>query len=196
VLRFAAVAAVALLAALALWHPAPRPALVALTPAPGTAPRRLRRPPGPPPARAVVYVVGAVRHPGLYTLASAARIDDAVRAAGGLTAQADPQAINLAARVADGDEIVAPVLGAPLPTLTRRRVRSTEPRVKASGVVVNVNDADAAMLATVPGIGATLAARIVQVRELDGPFASLDQLLDVAGMTASRLDKLRPHLTL
>jgi competence protein ComEA len=201
-LRVVAVLAVLLVAAFAVWHPAPGPAIAVVSPAPtaGAAGHR-HRSVGPPADRGsapVVYVVGAVARPGLYRLQPGARVDDAVRAAGGLVRGADPQAINLAAHVADGDEIAAPLLGAPTTTLSRRsaHARAAKRGAKTPVALVNVNHADAAALEALPGIGATLAARIVQVRELDGPYDTLDQLLDVAGMTAARLDRVRPYLTL
>ncbi len=68
--------------------------------------------------------------------------------------------------------------------------------MQAVAAPVNVNTADAASLALVPGIGATLAARIVAMRESEGQFDTLDELLDVAGMTPSRLDRARNSLSI
>lgn len=178
-----------------IWHPAaPTPLAAAGTPAP--APDRHPRPgPRAPQGDAVVYVAGAVVRPGLYRLHSGARADDAVRRAGGFLADADRGALNLAAHVADGDEVFAPVLGGPTPRAAGRRSRTPATK-KTTAAVVNVNVATAAELATVPGIGVTLAARIVDVRERDGAYTSFDQLLDVAGMTPARLERVEPHLTI
>src|SRR5580658_5116396 len=103
--------------AFAVWHRAP-PAFTTSTasePAPSARPRaEIRRAHRPAEAgAALVYVVGAVARPGLYRVAADARVDDAVRAAGGLRADADPAGINLAARANDGDEIAVPLLGQP-----------------------------------------------------------------------------------
>lgn len=141
----------------------------------------------------VVYVAGAVVHPGLYHLHSGARADDAVRSAGGFRSDADTGAVNLAAHVADGDEVFVTVLGAPTPHPTRSR-RPRAVSKKGTNIVVDLNTATAEQLATVPGIGATLAARIVEVRERDGAYASFDELLDVAGITASRLQRAEPYM--
>lgn len=142
---------------------------------------------------AVVYVSGDVLHPGLYHLPAGARADDAVRSAGGFRADADTGAINLAARMADGDEVYVAALGSPTPHPTRTR-RTRQPSKKNAGAHVDVNAASADELATVPGIGATLAARIVEVRERDGAYSTFDELLDVAGMSASRLARAEPYL--
>ncbi|HET9029351.1 MAG TPA: helix-hairpin-helix domain-containing protein, partial [Candidatus Aquilonibacter sp.] len=116
--------------------------------------------------------------------------------AGGLRPDADPAAINLAERLKDGEEVVAPVLGAPTRYPSRRRTatRTTRADKKEPAAIVNVNTATAADLATIPGIGKTLAARIVEVRGRDGAFATLDELLDVAGMTPARLDRASQYL--
>ncbi len=199
--RWLIVAAIALVAVLAIRHPAPAP-LLATTgePAASMAPRLGERRPGRrPPATepAVVYVVGAVRRPGLYSIAAGARIDDAVRAAGGLTPDADPAGVNLAARASDGDEIAVPVLGQPTRTLSNtKRSRTPRSRAHKTNSVVDVNTASAEALASVPGIGETIAARIVAVREEEGTFTTFDQLLDVAGLTESRLERARPYLYL
>ena len=96
---------------------------------------------------------------------------------------------------ADGDEVYVP--------LSAKRHAFSRARSAAAGVrapftspqaSVDVNAADAAELAAVPGIGRAVAARIVELREREGRFASLDELLDVAGMTQSRLERARPYL--
>ena len=191
--------AVVALIALAVWHPAPRPPLSAgsaATSAP--APHHVRRAPSPPTAeRATVYVVGAVARPGLYQLGVDARVDDALRAAGGFTPGADPAGVNLAAHVNDGDEIFVPLLGeATRIASSVKRTRSPRTRTAKTHAIVNINSASAQTLASVPGIGATVAARIVEIRQRDGAFATLDELLDVAGMTQSRLDRALPFLHL
>jgi competence protein ComEA len=198
--RWLIVLAIVALAALAIWHPAPPPALTAtasepVAQAPRSNPRRVA--PSAEDGPAVVYVVGAVRHPGLYRIARSARIDDAIRAAGGLRDDADPAGVNLAARASDGDEIAVPTLGQPT-RLTRntKRAGGRGSRPSKSAAIVDVNTATADVLASVPGLGATIAARIVQVREEEGAFTTFDQLLDVAGMTDSRLTRAQPYLRL
>jgi competence protein ComEA len=199
-------------AVLALWHPAPRPAFstvaaptLAASPGGGNQLRfdrgghaRLRS------AESVVYVAGAVRRPGLYHVRAGDRAADAVALAGGMSADADSGEVNLAARAADGDEIYVPVMGES--TTHRRstngarrhgsRARRGARNESLAPVSVDVNAADASELARVPGIGKSVAARIVEMRLLDGSFRSLDELLDVAGMTQTRLERARPYLRL
>jgi competence protein ComEA len=198
-LRALIVVGVAVLVGLAIWHPAPRPPLRSRTqalPAPSSHHASRRNAPPSHADETVVYVVGAVRRPGLYHVSDGARIDDAIRAAGGERGDADPAAVNLAAHASDGDEIFVPVIGEATPPAMRGS-RSRTPRARAkTHAIVNVNSASAQTLATVPGIGATIAARIVQIREADGAFTTLDELLDVAGMTQSRLDRARTFLRL
>jgi competence protein ComEA len=188
------------LVALAFRRPAPAPALQA---APiGSAatpffPAEKRRDPRRSfaPLGATVYVVGAVARPGLYRLSGNPRAVDAVTAAGGLTRQADRVAVNLAAFVHDGDELIVPAIGQARALYTsRHRTRSRHARSRASGTV-DINAASADELATVPGIGRAVAERIVEMRERVGSFDSLDELLDVAGMTDTRLERARPYLT-
>jgi competence protein ComEA len=158
-----------------------------------------------PATTSVVYVAGEVRKPGLYPLRAGARVGDAVAAAGGARPGADPVAVNLAAHVADGDEIVVPKLGAaaaapPHPRRSaagpRRRAGKGRPHRSATAPasIVDLNSADAETLASLPGIGPGLAERIVAFREANGPFASPDELLDVAGFTDRRLDAVLPYV--
>jgi competence protein ComEA len=196
----AGAAAVALVVAFVL-----RPAQLAPHPEPALgAPAQAERPPAPPP-RTLVYVAGAVVHPGVYALSGDARAQDALAKAGGATRDADLVAVNLAARVADGDEIAVPRQGearAPARSAHRRppaggarRRRSPRRAETATGPVVDLNAADARTLSELPGIGPVLAERIVDFRALNGPFASVDGLADVAGVTPQRLDAILPRLT-
>lgn len=183
-------------AALLLLHrpPAPAAAIAAATAAPS---QHFRK--GHPSAnaapRCIVYVAGAVRRPGLYTVASDARANDAVMLAGGFTPQADSAAINLAQHVADGEEIRVPRIGETLaPATPRSHTTARKHRVRPSAQI-DLNAADAAALASLPGIGDTLAQRIVEYRTVNGPFASLDELADVGGMTQRRIDAVSEYLT-
>jgi len=202
-MRFLLVVAGLALAAFAIWHPAAAPG-VAYTSAPAAAPERsLKHESSGAPAQPAteVYVVGAVTHPGIYRLAAGARINDAVAKAGGLLPSADAAGVDLAAHVSDGDEIDVPRIGDGTPSPHRGRPASHRGsrrthRAKKTPTVVDVNSASATLLAQVPGIGTTIAARIVDVRERDGPFASYDELLDVAGMTPQRLARAQSFLFL
>ncbi len=204
IVRIALIGGAALaLAAFALWHPAPRAAVqsVALaTPYADPGPlasgseyhRHFRH--GTPSGDLVVYVAGDVRKPGLYHLHPGDRYAQAVALAGGFGASAQAGGVNLAARAADGEEIYVPAAGeAPRTRLREARTRRHRASPPPDGSL-DINTADAAAFAAVPGIGRAVGSRIVELREREGNFASLDELLDVAGMTQSRLERARPYL--
>ncbi len=190
--RMLLLAAAGAVVALAVWRPAAGPAPLPIGAAPTAAPhhgrakRAWRNAPG-----VVVYVAGAVVQPGLYTLPATARANDAVLRAKGLRPDADAEAVNLAEHVTDGEEVRVPRVGESTPRPSRRR-STRKRRVVAS--YVDINQANAQALASLPGIGATLAERIVEYRRLNGPFASLDELADVAGMSQRRIDGIAPYL--
>ncbi|KUI23505.1 hypothetical protein AU193_01820 [Mycobacterium sp. GA-1285] len=152
----------------------------------------------------VVSVVGLVHKPGLVTLAEGARIADALTAAGGPLDGADLVGLNMARRIADGEQIVvgiAPATGepaamgssvstgvaAPASTDTPSSGDGSTP----AGGKVNLNTATVEELDTLPGIGPVTAAAIVSWRDANGPFTSVDQLGDVDGIGPARLNKLR-----
>ncbi|MDP9017342.1 MAG: ComEA family DNA-binding protein [Candidatus Eremiobacteraeota bacterium] len=153
----------------------------------------------------VVYVAGAVEKPGLYRLAAGSRAVDGVRIAGGFRADADPSGVNLAAPLEDGMEIVTPVAGthraaghgirraAHHRTAKSKAALTSKPQTDAR---IDLNAADAATLEQLPGIGAELALRLVRFREVNGSFASLDELADVAGMTPRKIEAIVPYLQL
>ncbi len=141
-------------------------------------------------AQLVVYVAGEVRRPGLYRVPPGARANDAVQKAGSFSNAADRAAVNLAEIVQDGEEIRVPRTGESAPR-ARKPVRKKRQRVRMS---VDLNSASAGELAQVPGLGQTLAERIVAYRAQNGPFASLDELTDVSGFTQRRIDTLAQYL--
>lgn len=127
----------------------------------------------------LVHVLGAVVRPGLVELGAGARVVDAVAAAGGFTAEADPAGVNLARQVVDGEQLVVLAVGqAPPPTIGGAS-GSTGPTADGT---IHLNTADVAALDTLPRIGPALAQRIIDWREANGPFTSVDQLLEVAGI--------------
>jgi competence protein ComEA len=126
----------------------------------------------------LVHVLGAVAEPGLIELAPGARVVDAVAAAGGFTAAADPAGVNLARPVVDGEQLVVFAVGEVAPAA------DAGPAVPgpASDGLVHLNSAGVAELDTLPRIGPALAQRILDYREANGPFTSVDQLLEVTGI--------------
>jgi competence protein ComEA len=130
----------------------------------------------------VVDVAGAVRRPGLYRLPNGRRVNDAVAAAGGATARADLAAVNLAAPLADGEQIVVPGRG------------SAGAAAVAGGAAagpVDLNSATPEQLDSLPGIGPSTAAKIIAYREQHGAFRSLAELDAVPGIGAGRLAQLK-----
>jgi len=174
-------------------------------------------------ARLTVYVAGDVVHSGVYALAPGARGVDALKAAGGPGGDADLVAVNLAEPLTDGEELVVPVRGAEAPAggerdggyasaassgghAKRHGRRHRKRRARAAPTlgdanaepptsVVDLNSAGESELETLPGIGASLASRIVTFREVNGPFTSPEDLLDVGGMTEARLNAIQPYVT-
>jgi competence protein ComEA len=126
----------------------------------------------------LVHVLGAVTEPGLVELDAGARVVDAVAAAGGFTAEADPAGVNLARPVVDGEQLVVLAIGEVPPPPASGGASVTG----AGDGLVHLNTADVAALDTLPRIGPALAQRIIDWREANGPFTSVDQLLDVAGI--------------
>ncbi len=123
----------------------------------------------------VVAVVGQVARPGLVTLPTGARVADAIAAAGGLLPAADPASVNLAAVVADGEQLA---VGVPVPAAgPPPAAGGAEP-----GGPVDLNTAGVAELDALPGIGPVLAQRIVDHRTRQGPFRSVEELDDVPGI--------------
>jgi competence protein ComEA len=144
---------------------------------------------GLPAGHVVVHVAGAVASPGLHTLDGGARVADAVAAAGGATAGADLDALNLARVVIDGEQVRVPLIGEPVVgEFAVGGVASTDGRV-------NINIADVAELDRLPGVGPVLAARIAEYRDAHGPFASVDALDDVSGVGPALLEKVRAAAT-
>ncbi|ASN39289.1 competence protein ComEA [Arthrobacter sp. 7749] len=140
-------------------------------------------------ATVVIHLIGAVKKPGVYSLPLGSRVLDAVKRAGGLAADAAPEAINLAAELGDGQQIRIPHTGdsaaAPPAGASQSAVES------APGGKLNINIANQSQLEELPGIGPALAVRILDFRTANGPFKSLAELDAVSGIGPALLGNLR-----
>jgi competence protein ComEA len=154
----------------------------------------------PTSATIMVQVVGAVKHVGVYELPLGARGIDAAEAAGGLSRDAAPEGVNLAAVLEDGCQLWIPTKkewaeGAGSAGSSGGVAGMgvlTSPDASASqGAAVNVNTADQALLETLPGVGPVTAQKIIAEREKAGPFASLDDLQRVSGIGEKRVGALQ-----
>jgi len=141
----------------------------------------------------VVDVAGKVHRPGLYRLPDGARVDDAIRAAGGALHGVDLSSLNLAARVADGQQILVGHPGAGGAGGTPAG-GAGDPSGPAAPV--SLNAATLEQLETLPGIGPVLAQNIIDWRTANGGFASVDQLTEVSGIGDVTFAELQPLVTL
>ena len=139
----------------------------------------------------VVHVVGAVRRPGLYRLRDGARIADAVRRAGGAAPGADLAAVNLAAPLVDGVQVLVPAEAEPAAPGAPGGGSSAG----GTGGQVSLSSATLEELDGLPGIGPITAQKIVDFRAEHGPFASVDELDAVPGIGPTRVENLRELVT-
>jgi competence protein ComEA len=142
--------------------------------------------PPPTPAPLVVDVAGAVPRPGVYELPDGSRINDAVQAAGGFLAEADKTSINLAAPLEDGQKLEIPFVAGAAPA----GVQSF-----SSPTLIDINTASLDELNTLPGIGPTLAQNIIDYRDTYGPFAFIEDIMNVDGIGTSAFEEIKDLIT-
>jgi competence protein ComEA len=140
----------------------------------------------------IVYISGAVQHPDVYRLPPDARVKDLVLAAGGLTEDAAADRINLAEHVADAQHIHIPHQdeAAPVP-----EAESEGTPDASADALLNINTASAADLDGLPGIGPSIAQRIIEYRTSNGPFQSVEDLQKVKGIGPALFTKIAPLIT-
>jgi competence protein ComEA len=165
----------------------PLPAAISAAPATTSTP--------PPPATLVISVVGKVAHPGLVTLLGGARVADAIRAAGGAVPGTNDLALNLARKLADGEQIY---VGIPVPADAAPADDPGQPTANSSATPaakIDLNTATADQLDALPGVGPATAQHILTWREQHGHFNSIGQLRDVQGIGDGRFAKLEKLVT-
>jgi competence protein ComEA len=168
------IAVCALVGAVVLWpSPAPAPVVEHI----------VSRPVPQADAPLVVHVSGAVAEPGLVSLPFGSRVADAILAAGGASSEAVLSGINLAAPITNGQRVV-------IPTLADASVRTGG----IGGGPVALNHASVSELEELPGVGPVLAQRIIDHRDRHGPFTTVEDLLDVAGIGEAKLAALRDYV--
>jgi competence protein ComEA len=145
-----------------------------------------------------VDVAGAVRRPGLYSLPAGARVAAALQLAGGVRGRADRAAVNLAAKLSDGQQVFVPARGAAGGgAVAAAGAPGSVTGSGASGAggsggsVISLSSASQAQLEELDGIGPALAQRIIEYREQHGGFKSIDQLQEVSGIGAKRFEALK-----
>lgn len=146
--------------------------------------------PAPTAAPIVVHVSGSVVNPGIYSLPRSSRVQDAIQAAGGLLPKADAQILNLAAPLEDGERIKVPsqrpTVAPPLPGSTAS--------APSSGLI-NINWATQAELESLPGIGPGIAQRILDYRDQNGPFDSIEAIQQVSGIGPATFARFQDLIT-
>jgi competence protein ComEA len=145
----------------------------------------------PSAASIIVDVAGWVRRPGVYEFASGDRVIDAIDRAGGPRKDADLTTLNLAAPLMDGTQIVVPKPG----STTSGDPGSTGTATSGGTTLININSAGETELEGLPGVGPVTAAAIIDYRMQNGPFATVDDLIDVTGIGPSTLEQIRPFAT-
>jgi competence protein ComEA len=150
----------------------------------------LHHPPTPGPIH--VHVCGAVSQPGVYELPPGSIVQQAIQAAGGITADAVPSALNLAGFLEDGQQVFVPKQEDHTSSLPQSTVSNVPPH---SGELININTASASELDLLPGIGPALANQIIEHRQTYGPFTSIEDLINVSGIGPAKLADLRDLIT-
>ena len=155
-----------------------------------------------------VFVNGAVVAPAVYELPPGGIVQQAIEQAGGFTAEADAAVVNLALPLQDGMQIYVPTMAETAEqvqnVISSPLVRSEgieldvvegETDVSTDGQVVNINTADVAQLDTLPGVGPSTAEKIVEYRDTNGPFATIDEIMSVSGIGPAKFEQIQSFIT-
>lgn len=141
------------------------------------------------PSEICVYITGAVERPGIVTLKEGSRLADAIELVGGALDDADLSKINLALKVEDEGMYIIPRIGETIEEPLVQGNPSTEKGSKNGKI--NINRADAALLETLPGIGPSKAARIIEYREANGSFKNIEDIMNVSGIGPKTFDSIK-----
>ncbi|HEO7279573.1 TPA: helix-hairpin-helix domain-containing protein [Streptococcus agalactiae] len=142
-----------------------------------------------------VDVKGAVNHPGVYSLPSQSRVTDAIKRAGGLSNLADSKSVNLAQKLQDETVIYVAQKGEKITVVEEEKANNIATQGNSKGKI-NLNKADLSSLQTISGVGAKRAQDILDYRDSQGGFKTIDDLKNVSGIGKKTLEKLRQDVTL
>ena len=142
----------------------------------------------PTPAPMLIHVAGAVVNPGVYQLENGSRVQQAVDLAGGLLENANPDSINLAGFLQDGQRVYIPLIGE-----NTRGETLIDPGVQ--GLLIDLNTANIDELITLPGIGEDRAKAIIAYRNQIGGFKTIEQIQEIEGIGPATFDKLKSMIT-
>lgn len=147
------------------------------------------------PETLIVHVAGSVKKPGIVTIKAGSRVDDAIKAAGGVTGKPDLSDVNLARPLVDGEQVR---IG--LPPAIEPASSGSVPGVGTAGGssnsgLINLNTASQVELETLPGVGPVTAQSILEWRQKNQGFHQVEDLLDVRGIGEATLERLRPLVT-
>ena len=151
--------------------------------------------------KVIVHVIGEVNNPGVVTLDEGARIIDAINAAGGKTEEADLSKVNLAYIVEDGTQIYIPRINENLNEIElmsteagQSVITNEEKEENGQETKVNINTANKEKLETLPGIGETTAQKIIDYREANGKFKTIEEIKNVSGIGDAKFDNLKDKI--
>lgn len=145
------------------------------------------------PSPLVIYLTGEVKTPGVLRVSPGSRVQDVVDASGGLLPDADLKQVNLAALVADGQKIDIPKIGQSIPQAGKSAAKITSTGENSTSKI-SLNKASQKELESLPGIGEEKARDILAVREKNGGFQSVDDLLSIDGISEKLMEQIRPYL--
>jgi len=151
--------------------------------------------PAPSPAPITVYVTGSVNTEGLFALPPGSRVNEAILAAGGFSADADSGAINLAGILEDGQQVNVPAIVTPPVSGGMTRANGGGVPQPAGVILVNINTATLEELDTLPQVGPVTAQSIIDYREANGLFSTIEDLMEVDGIGQATFDKVKDLVT-
>lgn len=146
------------------------------------------------PNKIVIYITGAVKQPGVYELSEGDRVKDAIEAAGGTLPEADLVNVNLAQKVRDEDKIYIPEIGE-LDNLSESYDHTMPVISSSDSDKIDINSAGLAELDQLPGIGPATAQKIIDYREQNGPFKTIEELKNISGIGDKKFEDLKDKIT-